>query len=64
MAGLNERIIFNVSIDHNGYVLCGTSTERKPICYKWRSGLACKECPMQKLMYRSQLNEKAFSVDY
>lgn len=58
----SKKIIYNVSIDRKGYVLCGTSKEIKPICYKWRSGLACKECPMKKLMYRSQLNEAAFAV--
>lgn len=62
MAEPGKNIFYDVSIDRKGYVLCGSSKDRKPICYKWRSGLACKECPMKKLMYRSQLNEAAFAV--
>lgn len=46
-----------VVIDWDGHVKCGSTTVRGlPICYKWRSPLACKRCPMQELINRSKEN--------
>ena len=54
------KMIHFITINRLGWVTCGEG-EYSRVCYKWRSKLACKDCPMQKLMQRSQLNEAAFS---
>lgn len=58
---IKKKEIIRVVIDEDGRVTCGTSYTINPICFKWRSELACKDCPMQKLVHRSKLNEAAFS---
>ncbi len=46
-----------VVIDHDGHVKCGSTNVRGlPICYKWRSPVACRGCPMQELINRSKAN--------
>lgn len=47
-------------INNEGRVVCAASIAKTHTCYKWRSDRACNDCPMQKLMYRSKLNEKEF----
>ena len=53
-----------VVIDHDGHVKCGSTNVRGlPICYKWRSPVACKDCPMQELMKRSKANRSSLMFE-
>ena len=54
---INTKDYRLVVIDHDGHVKCGSTTVRGlPICYKWRSPVACRGCPMQELINRSKAN--------
>ena len=54
---MGNKEMHMVVIDRDGHVKCGSTTVRGlPICYKWRSPLACKGCPMTKLILRSKEN--------
>lgn len=50
----------SVTIDHKGSVICQRVETSTQVCYKWRSTLACKDCPMQKLIVKSPQNLARF----
>ena len=52
----NRKDYHHVVINTDGWVTCGSSMVSNPICYKWRSPIACKNCPMTELINRSKEN--------
>ena len=58
-----KKEIRRVVIDEDGRVTCGASYTMNPICFKWRSELACNKCPMQELIRRSKQNKDALGFE-
>ena len=57
----NETI--KTFISRKGKVICEASVAETHTCFKWRSELACKDCPMQELMKRSKANRSSFMFE-